>query len=115
MKPQSWARDGVLVALGAAIVSVWPAPPAARSEDGSIVTVVGCVTAGVEAGCRVLTTADGTAYSLHTPAETDEKRAYRVRGETGGMDTCMQGLVLQAKARDVTRLDKECPLKKSSP
>ncbi len=92
-----------LLGLTAACASTHPI------DETATVTVTGCVTKGVEAGCWLLTSTQGATYSLHTEAKVEENRAYRVRGEVGGFDTCMQGAVLNAKAADVTPVEMKCP------
>lgn len=73
-----------------------PVPLPSGSEAGQHVTLTGVVMAGVEAGCRVLQTDDGTFTLMGNVSVTDGTRV-TVRGTRvdNVMSHCMQGPVIE--------------------
>lgn len=69
---------------------------AAPKTDDAPIMSAGCVRAGVESGCLILKSfKDKTTYSLHFPKERpDPDTAISFEGKGGGVDTCMQGIVV---------------------
>jgi hypothetical protein len=106
-------RRVILIVL---CLSIFGADAAAQSRRGRrgrgrharIVTVTGCISEGVEAGCLVLTTLDGKhKYSLSKNDQLEVNAGYRIDGTMGGVDTCMQGPHLNPTK--ITRLKIHCP------
>ena len=73
-----------------------PIPLPSTSTAGKPVTLTGVVTAGVEAGCRVLRTDDGT-FTLIGEVRVADGTRVTVRGTRSDnlRSTCMQGPVLE--------------------
>jgi len=77
---------------------------------GESVTVDGCVRAGTESGCLILTTADKKfKYSLHFDANNKPSANTMIHfeGTTVDVDTCMQGTPV--KVTKWNALKTKCP------
>jgi hypothetical protein len=82
----------------------------AGNPSGEAVKGEGCLRAGTEAGCMILTTTDKKhKYSLHFGG--NEKPAVGImisfEGATGDVDTCMQGTPVNVTKW--TALKSKCP------
>jgi hypothetical protein len=85
--------------------------PAAAQQ----MTVNGCTKQGVERGCLVLEAMPGPAtYSLHSSRPLPQiGRAVTVTGTVGGLDTCLQGAVMNVSSwHYVKKSDPLCRQKK---
>ena len=76
---------------------------------GDVVKGEGCLRAGVEGGCLILTTADKKKYSLHFDANNKPAAESMIQfeGTTMDVDTCMQGTPV--KVTKWTALKTKCP------
>ena len=83
--------------------------PAAPKTDDATIKSSGCVRAGVEGGCLILKGfKDKKTYSLHFPdKKPDLDTAISFEGTGGGIDTCMQGTVVNVTKW--TPLKMKCP------
>jgi hypothetical protein len=82
----------------------------ATSPDGTVVKGEGCLEAGVEGGCLILTTTDKkNKYSLHFDADNkpNAETMIQFEGTTVDVDTCMQGTPV--KVTKWTALKTKCP------
>jgi hypothetical protein len=82
----------------------------AESKRPERVSVMGCPSAGVTAGCLMLKAANGTVYNISgiSPRPRDRGRMIRVRGiVTDKMSACGEGVVLDRIRW--TRTRQRCP------
>jgi hypothetical protein len=82
----------------------------AQSSANASVTSDGCVRAGVEAGCLILTTADKkNKYSLHFDPNNKPSADTMIHfeGTTLDVDTCMQGTPVKVAKWNALKM--KCP------
>jgi hypothetical protein len=77
--------------------------------EGGEITILGCISKGVEGGCIILVTADGKEYSLHGKSLPTIGKGLGVsaKGTPGGVDTCLQGTPFAVSSWTWTR--QQCP------
>ncbi len=83
--------------------------PGKVAPAGDAVKGEGCLRAGTEAGCKILTTADKKKYSLHFGTGDNPTTGVMIsfEGTAVDVDTCMQGTPV--KVTKWTPLKTKCP------
>jgi len=93
------------------LTAMAPAALAKRHKSAARANAIsgsGCVSAGVEGGCLVLTNSKGITYSLHFRGKKPNVgTAIRFSGTQLDADTCMQGTPV--KVRTWIPLKMKCP------
>ena len=112
MRNPFFRRLSMLLICGAvAITAMTPAAlakPHKSTARAKMISGSGCVSAGVEAGCLILTNSKGVTYSLHFRGRKPKVgTAIRFSGTQLDVDTCQQGTPVSV--RTWITLKMKCP------
>ena len=105
-------KVSTLLVFGVIVLTAMaPAAFAKRHRSGArskTISGSGCVSAGVEGGCLILTNSKGVKYSLHFRGKKPKAgTAIRFSGTQLDVDTCQQGTPVQV--RTWFQLKMKCP------
>jgi len=114
MRNQLFRQVCVLLICGVVgLAAIAPAAQAKRKKDASrakTISASGCITAGVESGCLILTDAKGTVYNLFFRGTRKPGMGSAIRfsgAPHDGPTTCMQGRAVNV--RTWITLKMKCP------